>query len=223
MKMKKLSGKTATVDARGFSLIELLIVVAILGILSIAVGVHINTAKTKLKGFVFNTKTRFYQAKFEAVKRSRNVYVDFDFNAPAGLDNGFTIWMDENGDGSYVVADGDEIIGAPVVFENLATVGRHGPEIYCNACGISGGPGNDGPGLKTVGDGVTAGAPKNRFRFEPDGDSSDGLAYFYFPQGTAAAKAVKAGPWAIIVNTVGRVTIDEWKATAGIGWVVDNP
>lgn len=226
MKIKELPGKGAS---QGFSLIELLIVVAILGILAVTIGFYITTSSAKLKTFVFNTKARFNQARFEAVKRSRNVYLDFDFYtgtayttyAPDGIiDNGFTLWVDD--DGSEGFNAGDSFIGAQVLFDNMVSGGGHGPEIYCNACGITGGPGDDGPGLKTVGDGVTAGAPKDRFRFEPDGDSSDGLVYFYFPQGPSGAKSVKYGPWAIIVNSVGRIKIDQWKSAA-YGWEVNNP
>ena len=82
---------------RGFTLIELLVVVAILGILATSVGVHINSSKTKLKTFVFNTKTRFNQARFEAVKRGRSVYLDFDIDNNGLIDSdGYTIWVDDN-------------------------------------------------------------------------------------------------------------------------------
>ncbi len=213
MKIKELSGKTPILGGQGFSLIELMFVVAILGILSITIGVQINSAKTKLKTFVFNVKTRFNQAKFESIKTGRNVYLDFDFDDVGGIDNRFTIWVDQNGDGDYDAGDGDVIVGTPVVFDNQATTGRHGPEIY-RGVGVYpyGGPKdpNGGPNSSAIDDGVTVAG--DRFLFKPSGDGgAGGTVYFYFPMGPTSQKEVKSGPFAIIVNAVGRVRVVEWK------------
>jgi len=197
----------------GFSLVELIIVLVIMGILAAYVTYNISSDSTQLKTYVFNTKAQFHKAKFEAIKRNRNVYIDFDFNLPAGtIDNGYTIWVDEDGDasgrGAYEPAD-DTIIDT-VVFQD--------PAIYDNTSteppGSTGADG-DGPGsTKKIDDGVTAGG--NRFMMKPDGGSTSGTVYIYLDNtdGTIAA-----GPWAIIINTVGRIRIDEWTSS---GWVVDE-
>lgn len=193
-------GKGA-LDSRGFSLIELMIVTVILGILGVMVGVYINSADAKLRSFAFNLGSRFKQAKFEAVKRSQNVYLDFDQDGDL-VYNSYTIWVDNDpSDGVFGVED--EIVGAgSVAFEP-------GVEIYhSTAPVISGGPGNDGPGTKNVGTGFTT---VTKFKFQPNGDSINGTVYFYFASGGAGGKVVAAGPWAITSNTVGRMTLDEWR------------
>ncbi|MDF1578945.1 MAG: GspH/FimT family pseudopilin [Desulfobulbales bacterium] len=217
MKINKPTAKAANRGSRGFSLVELMVVVAILGIMSIAAVVSINTAKTKLKTFVFNTKIRFNQARFEAVKRSRDVYLDFDFNDDSVLDDRFTIWVDEDGAKPVIYdAANDEIIGE-VVFKSQTSLGQYGPEIFCTGCGITGGPAS-GPGGKTIDDGVSAGG--DRFKFQPNGDIPPGTVYFYSPQDDGGSKKVKSGPWAIIVTAGGRTRIDEWQS-AGMGWKVN--
>ena len=195
----------------GFSLVELIIVVVIMGILAGYVTYNLSTDSTQLKTYVFNTKAQFHKAKFEAIKRNRNVYIDFDFNPPAGtIDNGYTIWVDENFDGAYLLADDGPLIDT-IVFQN-------GVAIYDNIPVRTDEPGATvgGPAGSTIGEGVSA----NNFRFimRPNGRcSSAGTVYIYLPI-SATDNTISAGPWAIITSTVGRIRIDEWKSS---GWVVN--
>jgi len=223
---------------RGFSLIELMVVIAILGALGAAVGVAINSEDAKLRSFVFNLGSRFKLANFEAIKRGRDVYLDFDMDGDGDPrnDNGYTMWVDNNNDQDYDVwgvgmdvahgavpangvCDDDEGADcdiATVVFPNRANplVGNPGPEIYDTTA--TGGPAA-GPAAAVIGDGISAGG--NRFRFRPSGDCSAGSAYIYFPRGDVGAEEVASGPWAIIVNNVGRIRIREWQPVAG--WPAD--
>jgi prepilin-type N-terminal cleavage/methylation domain-containing protein len=190
----------------GFSLVELLIVVVIMGILAAYVTYNLSTGDTKLKTFVFNTKAHFHKARYEAIKRNRNVYIDFDFNVPLGtIDNGYTIWADEDCDDVYTG-------GTDTIIEAIVLDGG-GPSIYDNNPPIGAEPA--GPDSSNIGDGVSAGG--ERFIMRPNGRSENGTVYLYLPK-TAADNTIAAGPWAIIISTVGRIRVDEWRSN---GWVVD--
>lgn len=190
-----------------------MIVVVIMAILALAAVVvpGMRKGQTALKHFAFNLRLQGQRAKYEAVKRGRKVYMDFDFDPADGtIDNGYTIWADENRNGVYDAAT-DTVIKS-VTFENRVSGSPNdGPEIYCNACGISGGPGNDGCAGGNIGDGVSAAG--NAFVFNPDGTASGaGTVYFYLPDSSGGNKSVAAGPWALIVSNVGRIRLDEWRS-----------
>jgi len=238
MKTKQTNIGKGVRGSRGFSLVELMIVMAILGILGVFVGVAINSADAKLRSFVFNLASRFKQAKYEAMKRGRDVYIDFDLNNDGVLNNGYTMWVDNNGDRGYDawdaatndrvhgtvpkngVCDDDEgadckIGNEDVVFPNQAnvSVGHPGPEIYSTAT-AAGGP-TVGYKGGSIGDGVAGSFGTNFFRFAPSGDCSAGTVYIYFPVSRAGGKVVAAGPWAITVSSVGRIRVNEWKPASG--------
>jgi prepilin-type N-terminal cleavage/methylation domain-containing protein len=188
----------------GFSLVELMIVVAIMGILAGYVVYNLSSGSTELKTFVFNTKSHFHKAKFEAVKRNRNVYIDFDFDGDSTIDNGYTVWADVDSDGSYT-AGSDTIIDT-IVFNK-------GPVIYANNPPIGAEPA--GPSGSTIGDGVSP--VGDRIIMRPNGRSQNGSIYLYLPK-SATDSTIAAGPWAIITSTVGRIRVDAWQSS---GWVVN--
>ena len=193
----------------GFSLLELMIVVDIMCILAGYVGYNLSSGATELKTFVFNTKSHFHKAKFEAVKRNRNVYIDFDFNAPFGTaENGYTVWADEDSDTIYTA--GTDTIIETIVFNS-------GPAIYATPRPEEPGASNNGPGpTKTIDDGVSAAS--DRIIMRPNGRSENSSVYLYLPR-SATDSTLSAGPWVIITSTVGRIRVDEWGVS---GWVVDQ-
>jgi len=187
----------------GYSLIELLTVVVIMGILAAYVTYNITSSKTKLKTYIFDTKAQFQRAKFEAIKRSHEVYIDFDANDDATIDNGYTIWVDDDDDGVYIEANDTTI--EKVVFQNPVRIYNNNPSIGAEPAG---------PGGLTIGDGVSAAG--DRFKMKPNGLSSAGTVYIYFSQ--TPGGPIITGPWAVIVSAVGCIRVDEWN---GSNWVVD--
>ena len=221
---------------QGYSLIELLIVVAILGVLATAVGVNLSSKETKTKSFVFTMRAKFQQAKMEAIKRGRDVYIDFDFNDDPDLgtvgdgdnsvDNGFTVWVDEDNDGNYVHGT-DILINSftsgnnvyTVEFENIFSTGNDGIEIFTTTPAVSDGPGA-GPNGALIDDGVNVTA--DRFKMNPDGTSVSCRVYLYWATTDGGGnKSVNIGPYAITVNTVGRIKISSWKKNDG-KWFPDD-
>ena len=202
------------VDSRGFSLIELLVVIAILGILAAAVGVYINTSDAKLRSFAFNMGSRFKQAKFEAIKNGLNAYLDFNVYASSGYTSGkgFTIWVDKDKSNSY--DEPDERIGNEVVFPE-------GIEIYDpEGDTITGGPpdGGGGPEGDDIGNGINDADNDLMIKFSPGGASESARVYVYAAKINAGGKKDMAGPWAIDVNSVGRIRLAEWKNG---NWLLD--
>lgn len=214
--------------SRGFSLIELMIVVAILGALAAAVGVYLNNDDARLRSFVFNLGSRFRQAKFEAMKRGRDVNLSMDLDGD-GVLNSCAVWVnndddvpiaydewtvDTNGNGVCDPPEGDCLIGEVINFPE-------GVEIYdATAATITGGPKDPAGGSNdnNIGNGINIGG--NRFRFEPSGNCKAGSIYLYYARKVAGGKKVSSGPLAIVVSNVGRIVIDEWLSDKK--WKKDN-
>jgi len=193
-------------STRGLTLLELMIVLAILGALAAFAGASLNTADAQLRSFVFNLCSRFKQARHEAVMRGSAVYLDFDLDDNKIPDNGYMLWVDVDGDSEFKTEKGDYKLGSDETFPSP------GPEVYNledNHYRESPKDPKVGPRSYKIGKGISAGRP--RFKFDPGGDSSDGTIYVCYSVDAADGKVVVAGPWAIIVDKVGRIRVYEWR------------
>lgn len=202
--------------AHGFTLLELMIVLVILGILATQVVTGWNSPVSKLKTAAFNMRTDFSYARGEAAKRNEEVGIVFIFNSAdldgdGDNDNGYLIWVDSDSDG---VVDGGETVLKQVPFrDEVLFYDRTVPE-------------PDGPMHETdnstalvVGTGVSF-AP-GWFCMRSDGTSNiAGTVYLYAPNqavlaanpATAAPDVIGAGPFAVVVSNVGRVHLRRWRS-----------
>ena len=197
-KVLSVSGKDLRQDERGFTLLELMIVVVIVGILATQIVTGWRSSVPKVKNAAFSMRGDFNYARGEAAKRNENVLIDFFVKgepmndappaAPVNMSNdGYRICLDNNGDSG-----------------SQATIPPPLPDSW-NGTSVSFG--------------------SNRFEMKPDGTSNKGgIVYLYVPNqevlstlpipasGTPdPADVIDAPPFAVVVSFIGRVRLVRWR------------
>ena len=182
----------------GFTLVELMVVVAITAIIAGLTMAEINSTSHKLRGAAQALRAKMQQAKLLAVKECCNVFVDFDTS-----NDNYTLWRDLNNNGSYDT-------GAPELIETVALPNDISFGAVAN--GDDGGP--DKSASKTGSTAPTANIISfsgDSIRFSPQGTGSNGWAYLHAPNNDSS------GTHAIGSNNVGRIQSRYW-VTKGDRW-----
>lgn len=195
---------------QGMTLVELMVVLALMALLMTLVAVHSNTASYRLKSTVSSLRSLTQRARLEAVRTDRNAYVDFDADDD-GILNTVVLWlsMGSKDAGTSFRPGEDRVLGSLTLFGpsespgNRPTLGAVPPS--------AGGPAVGAP--REVGsipeDGVSFSG--NRINFNPDGTSSAGSVYLHVP------KHPELGTYAIVVNNSGRMYV-RYYASGGTAW-----
>lgn len=187
----------------GYTIVELMVVLVIVGILATQVVSALTSDATKVKGASFRIRSDFNLARSEAVNRNQDVIVTFQLGAV----DGYRMWIDDNpagGDGIYT-AGADTLIKDMTLDSQLQfydTAAADGPPLD----GAASGDGNNPPAGC---DGVTFGA--DDFTMRSDGTSNkNGTVYLYIPD-PANPAVMRAPPFAVIMGNNCRARLVRWR------------
>ena len=196
---KPIYPQNSKLESAGFTLVELMVTMAIMAIIAGLTFGNLNSTSNKLKSSARTLQAKMQQAKLMAVKENCNVFVDFDLDGDNAIDSFYTLWRDADNDNSY-----DD----PVEF--LETVALPVLMAFGSVAGGAGGPTKGASPTSTVtpvADGISFSG--NRVRFNPVGTASNGWAYLHAPNKDSA------GTYAVGSNNVGRVQIRHWVTEGG--------
>jgi prepilin-type N-terminal cleavage/methylation domain-containing protein len=180
----------------GFSLVELMVTVALVAIILGLSSAYINSSPYKLRTAAYNLRSVLQKARLEAIKRNRTVFLDFDFNNDGAIDSSFTMWV-ESDTGVHTYGGTNQL---------LETIEGMSGVTIGSVPNSQGGPGtNDTPsGSGTIpGDGVSMSG--DRARFNPDGTATTGTVYL------RSASNPNAGTYAIVLDSIGRTRISYFQ------------
>ena len=103
----------------GFSLVELMVVLALIGITTGIGAVYISSNETELRKFTRNVRFDLERAKHEAVSRKDTVHLEISYDPPSidcdedgsitNKDQCYVLYEDLNGDGQYNPSTNEKI------------------------------------------------------------------------------------------------------------------
>ena len=178
---------------KGFTLVELMVVVAITALIAGFTVSEINSTSHKLKSTARTLRAKMQQARLLAIKENCNVFVDFGLNISS-----YTLWRDGDNNDTYTAIELIETIALP----NDISFGAVASE--------DGGPSKSAsPTSDTAppADGISFGS--NRVQFTPQGTASNAWAYLHAPNKDSS------GTYAVGSNNVGRIQSRYWVTNGG--------
>jgi prepilin-type N-terminal cleavage/methylation domain-containing protein len=195
--------------SKGYTLVELSVVMAIICILATGVVYMYSNPTSRVKGVMFNVLADLNLARSESVNRNRDVLVDFTL----GDQDGYMICLDTDSD-----KDCDDEITEDVIKKVLF---RNEVQFYdCTSAPPypTGGPTKTPSGTDLAGkNGLIFGGP-NYLKWQPDGTSGDnGSIIAYYPAPNNPGE-VKGDPYAAVISSAatGRVRLMRWRQE--VGW-----
>lgn len=176
----------------GFSLVELMVVVIIVGILGLLMAQTLSSDVTRLKNASFNLRNDINLARSEAVDRDEDILIDFKTEASSGKD-GYLIGIDS--DGTAGLTEGSDTIIRKVLW-------REEVRFYDQT--LSNGPAVAFLGVVKFAD--------DRFKMKADGTSNEeGTVYIYITD-PGDHSQMRAHPFAVVVSKIGGVRITRWDS-----------
>jgi prepilin-type N-terminal cleavage/methylation domain-containing protein len=231
---------------RGFSLVELLVVMVIVGILATSVVFMFADPTAKVKAAAFDMRGHFNLARAEAVRRNENILVQFVGSAKescsktnfadcfaGGSFQGYVICFNENPlidddcmDEGDTAAEIEEKIIKTVLFQDAVKYYAFEATLPAAPSGPNTVPGGVANLLKnnngiTFGEATIADIPGDDFIYmNSNGTSSNtGSIVVYLPKdGDPTTMTVRGKPYAIVVGSVstGNVRLERWRPDLGV-------
>ena len=209
-------------NAYGFTLIELMVVLVIVGILATGVVFMFANPSVRVKGQAFNMLGDLNMARSEAVNKNVDVWVTFLPGVAVADQDGYRIWIDEDDDDTYT-AGTDTLVRETFFPEEVQFYdinATDGPDIKpfspWDALDMEDATPDD-----TDNDGIEFDNGTDEFVFtsigiaEDSGSSSldnEGYVVIYYPVSAANHATMGAAPYAlIVVPGVGSINIARWN------------
>lgn len=203
------SALKSRVYERGFSLIELCVLMALVCILATGVVYMFSNPTAKVRGVMFNILADLNFARSESVGRNQDILIDFTF----GKRDGYIICLDTDEDRDCNDELAEDII-KKVLFRK---------EVKFYDCGSAppfplNGPTRTPSGTTLAGkNGLIFGGP-NYIKWQPDGTSGDNGSIIIYHPASDDPQQVKGSPYAAVISSAatGRIRLMRWNN--GNGW-----